>query len=109
MPSQARIIRERNSAEWDDRVRDMITGGAYEIEHDYFGITTNQRADKIRRNIRTAASHQGVGCKAFWKPCPTPGQCRNGGSDCQFHVYYTIYDMDKARIYKVKQAAEISK
>ena|SRR5215472_15336035 len=106
MPSQVRIIRERNSAKWDDLVRDLINRGAYGVENDYFGIATQDRADKIRRAIRTAGGHLGVGRKVYWKECPNPGRCKNGGSDCKFHVYYTIYDLDEAREYKVKQAAE---
>lgn len=106
MPSQVRIIRERNSSQWDDLVRDAITRGAYGTEHDYFGITTQDRADKIRRAIRTAGGHLGVGRKVYWKECPTPGKCANGGPDCAFHVYYTIYDLDEARAFKVQQAGK---
>lgn len=105
MSSQVRIIRERNSPRWDDLVRQVVDRGAYGVEHDYFGVTTEDRADKIRRAIRTAGGHLGVGRKVYWKPCPDLGKCRNGGSDCKFHVYYTIYDLDEARKYKAQQAA----
>ena len=106
MPSQVRIIRERNSAKWDDLVRDVIQRKAYGTEHDYFGVVNGDRADKIRRAIRTAGGHQGVGSKVYWKECPAPGRCANGGPDCKFHVYYTIYDLDEARKYKAQQASE---
>lgn len=104
MPSQVRIISPRNSARWDDLVRDVIGRSAWREEHDYFGITNQDRADKVRRAIRTAAKHQGVSVKVYWNPCPAPGKCANGGADCQYHVYYTIFDLDEARSYKAKQA-----
>jgi hypothetical protein len=106
MPSQVRIIRERNSAKWDDLVRDVISRGAFGVEHDYFGIISSERADKVRGHIRTAGKHQGVGSKVFWKECPAPGKCANGGSDCKFHVYYTIYDLEEARSYKARQGQQ---
>lgn len=106
MPSKVRIIRERNSAKWDDLVRDAMQRNAYGSEHDYFGVVTAERADKVRRGIRTAAGHQGVGSKVFWKECPAPGACANGGPDCKFHVYYTIYDIEEARKYKAQQASQ---
>ena len=109
MPSQVRIIREPNSSQWDDLVRDVLQRGAFGVEHDYFGITTQARADKVRRAIRTAGGHQGVGRKVYWKPCPTPGKCANGGPECAFHVYYTVYDMDAARSYKADQAARTAR
>jgi len=105
MPDRARIIRERNSAKWDDLVRDVLNRGAFGVEHDYFGITSNERADKVRRCIRTAGGHLGVGRKVYWKDCPAPGKCANGGPDCKFHVYYTIYNLDEARDYKAKQGS----
>ena len=103
MPSQVRIIRERNSSRWDDLVRDVIQRNAYGVEHDYFGVTNGDRADKIRRAIRTAGGHLGVGRKVYWKECPAPGRCVNGGPECKFHVYYTIYNLDDARKYKADQ------
>lgn len=105
MPSQVRIIRERNSAQWDDLVRDVLQRVAWGVEDDYFGIETQARADKVRRAIRTAGGHQGCGRKVYWKECPTPGQCANGGPGCRFHVYYTLFPMDAARTYKAEQAA----
>jgi hypothetical protein len=104
MPSRVRIISPRNSAEWDDLVRDVLNRGALGVEHDYFGITTEERADKVRRCIGTAGRHLGAGRKVYWKPCPAPGACANGGPECKYHVYYTVYDLDVARAYKVKQA-----
>lgn len=105
MPSQVRIISKRNSAEWDRYVRDAITSGRWGIEHDYFGCPNQANADHVRRCLRTAAQHQGVGKKVYYKECPSPGKCRNGGPDCQYHVYYTIYDLEVARRYKQQQAA----
>ena len=104
MPSQVRIISKRNSAQWDDLVRQVLDGGALEVEHDYFGVTTQARADEVRKKLRTAGRHHGVGSKVYYKECPSPGKCKTGGADCAYHVYYTIYDLEKARGYKAKQA-----
>ena len=107
MPSKVRIIQRPNSKRWDELIIDAITRGAFgdEHEHDYFGINGQDRADSIRRHLRTAARHQGVGAKVFWKECPNPGKCETGGADCTHHVYYTLYDMETARKYKADQAA----
>lgn len=104
MPTQVRIISRRNSAEWDSLVADVLDRGALAVEHDYFGCTTKERADVVRRHIRTAARRAEHGAKVYWKECPTPGACENGGPSCTHHVYYTLYDMDVARQYKAKQA-----
>lgn len=104
MPSQVRIISRRNSAQWDDLVRDALS--RLGEEHDYFGVTTQARADEVRRKIRTAAKRQGLGAKVFWKECPNPGNCSDGGPDCQFHTYYTLYNMELARAYKAQQAQQ---
>ena len=108
MPSQVRFIQARNSAQWDELVRQVLNGNRLGVEHDYFGIVNEDRADRVRRCIRTAAKHLGAGCKAYWKPCPAPGACPHGGPDCKYHVYYTIYDMDAARKYKAEQAKATS-
>lgn len=104
MPSQVKIIRERNSTKWDDLVRDVISRQAYGVEHEYYGITNPDRAARVYRAIRTAGAHLGVGRKVYYRECPAPGKCKSGGPDCTHHVYYTIYDLDVARDYKAKQA-----
>ena len=104
MPSQVRIISRRNSPRWDDLVRGAQLG----VEHDYYGCASEDRADTVRKCIRTAARHQGHGSKVYYKPCPEPGACANGGADCTHHVYYTLYDLDDARAYKAKQSAQRS-
>ena len=108
MPQQVRIISRRNSPQWDDLVRDAIRSGRLKVEHDYYGCATEERADEVRKKIRTAAKHQGHGAKVYYKPCPAPGKCTTGGPDCTHHVYYTIYDLDEARTYKAKQSAQKS-
>ena len=102
MPSKVRIIQQRNSRQWDELVDDVLARRALGTEHEYFGITDPERADKIRRALRTAAKRQQVGAKVYWKECQG---CANGGADCRYHVYYTLYDMDVARRYKADQAA----
>lgn len=103
MPHQVRIISRRNSPKWDDLVRGAL--GSLGIEYDYFGIANADRADAVRRGIRTAARHQGLGCKAFYGECKQPGACQDGGPDCRYHVYYTLYNLDEARKYKAQQAS----
>lgn len=105
MPSQVQIIRDRNSSQWDDLIRDVIQGRRHGAEHDYFGCASEDRADKVRRALRTAGRHLGVSVKAYWKPCPSPGKCADGGAGCSHHVYYTVYDLELAREYKANQAS----
>lgn len=97
MPSQVRIIRERNSAKWDDLVRDIIGRDALRQQHTYFGIVNNERADRVRRAIRTAAKHQGYASQVYWTECPDAGKCKLGGSDCAFHVNYTLFTLEEGR------------
>lgn len=99
MPHQVKIIRERNSAQWDTLIRDVIQRQHHGVEHDYFGCVSEARADRVRRALRTAGKHLGVSVKAYWKPCPAPGKCTAGGDGCSHHVYYTVYDMELARQY----------
>lgn len=101
MPSQVKIISARNSREWDDLVAAAPAG----VEHIYGGIVTQERADKVRRAIRTASRRDGTSTsKVFWKACDKPGRCPFG-SDCAYHVSYTIFGIETAREYKAKQAA----
>jgi hypothetical protein len=103
MPSKVRIISPRNSAEWDALVRDAMQRNAYRVEHDYFGIVTEERAEQVRKKLRTAAGHLGVGAKVFWTGCQG---CSNGGTDCRYHVKYTLYPLEEARAYKQQQAQQ---
>jgi hypothetical protein len=102
VPSQVRIIQQRNSRQWDELVDDVLVREAHGQEHEYFGITDPDRADKIRRALRTAARRKGVGAKVYWNECKG---CTNGGAECRYHVKYTLYDMAVARQYKADQAA----
>lgn len=100
VPSQVRIISRRNSAEWDKLVRAAMRPRWLRTEHDYFGITNEDRAESVRKALRTAGRHQGVGSRVYYQPCDSPGSCRYGGPDCRFHVKYTIFPLDEARAYK---------
>ena len=104
MPSQVRIISPKNSAEWDHLVRGLIQAGKLGQEQTYGGCTSEERADHVRRKIRTAARKQDVASRVFWKPCDKPGKC-SFGADCTHHVYITLYDIEAGRQYKAKQAA----
>ena len=99
MPSQVRIIAGPRNKAFDHYIEDIIGRGAWEVEHEYFGITDQERADYVRRKMRMAGKHMNppVAVKAFWRQC---AGCPNGGADCRFHVSFTVYDMDKARAYK---------
>ena len=101
MPSKVRIIAGPRNTAFDHYIEDVIGAGAWGVEHDYFGITNVERADYVRRKLRMAGRHMDppVAVKAYWKPCTG---CANGGPDCQFHVKFTVYDMDIARQYKAK-------
>lgn len=92
MPSKVRIISPKNSSQWDD----LIRTAPMKTEHTYGGIVNNERADKVRRSLRTAGRHLGVAVKAFWSECDQPGQCQFG-DDCAFHVKYTVFSLDEAR------------
>lgn len=105
MPQQVRIISRRNSAEWDRLVSDTVRAGRLGVEHDYFGITNEARADDVRKCLRTAGRHQGVGSRVYYVPCEGGDQgCRYGGPGCRFHVKYTVYPIEEARRYKQEQA-----
>lgn len=105
MPSQVRIISPRNSSRWDDLVRDVLRGGQLGQEQDYFGCVSQERADQVRRALRTASKHQGAGSKVFWYKCPDPARC-HGGAGCRYHVSWTIYDLDAARAYRASQSQD---
>lgn len=103
MPSQVRIISKRNSAQWDDLVADVVGKRAWSTEHTYGGISSNERADQVRRAIVTAARRKNVGKKVFWYACADKPRCKFG-SDCQYHVSYTIYPIEDARAYRAQQS-----
>lgn len=103
MPTQVRIISKRNSAQWDELVASITGKGAWNTEHTYGGISNNERADQVRRAIVTASKRENVGKKVFWYECPDKPGCKFG-SDCQFHVSYTLYPMEDARRYRAQQS-----
>lgn len=102
MPSKVRIISPKNSAAWDQLVADLLSGGLGKQET-YGGIASEERADEVRRKIRTAARKREVASKVYWGPCDKPGQC-GFGRDCTHHVYITFYDMEQGRKYKAQQS-----
>jgi len=104
VPSKVRIIQVRNSAEWDRLVRDTIARRGYRYEETYGGITSEPEADKVRKKLRTAARHEGVGARVFYKECPAPGNCPFD-PDCRYHVLFTFYPIEEARTYKERQSA----
>lgn len=105
MPSQVRIISPKNSAQWDDLVRSVTGGGRLRAEHTYGGITSNERADRVRRCIRTAAKKAGYASKVYWTECPAAGKCPFG-SDCAYHCNFTLFDLEEGRQYKASQVQQ---
>lgn len=103
MPSQVRIISPRNSAEWDRLVDAVLAGKGLGNEETYGGVTSEERADRVRRAIRTAARKRDVASKVYYKPCDSPGRCAFG-SDCAYHVLLTFFDLDAGRAYKAQQS-----
>lgn len=101
MPSKARIIAGPRNVSFDHYIEDIIGRGAWGEDHEYFGITDPERADYVRRKLRTAGRHiePPVAVKAFWHEC---AGCNDGGPDCRYHVTFAVYDMETARQYKSK-------
>lgn len=108
MPNQVRIISQRNALQWDDIIKALMDQNIWRTEQTYGGITTEERADKVRRCLRTAGRHKGVGSKVYYKPCDAPGKCKFG-ADCSYHVQYAIFDLEEARQYKTQQSASQQK
>ena len=106
MPSKVRIISPRNSGEWDDIVRTLRDAGAWRERHTYFGLANQQRADSVRRKLRTAGKHLGISVDAFWSEC---GGCDNGGPECAYHVDFSIHTPEEARAYMAAKAAAAGK
>ena len=105
MPSQVRIIQRRNAPEWDDKVAGWHAQFGYDSEQVYGGVGSQERADEIRRKIRTAAKRAGLSARVYWKPCDGRGRCAFG-ADCSHHVYFSFYDPAVAREFKAKQAQQ---
>jgi hypothetical protein len=102
MATQARIIAGARDRNFDHYIADLVEGEGFGTQREYYGIENADRAEVVRRKLRTAGAHLGVSVKAFWGEC---GGCANGGPSCRYHVYFTAYDPDAARAYKQKQAA----
>jgi len=105
MPSQVRIISPRNSARWDTLIQGFIDAGAWKQQQTYFGCVSQDRADRVRRALRTAGKHLGIGVYAFWQECTG---CNDGGPGCRYHVNFSIHTMEEAREYKARQAQQLA-
>lgn len=105
MPTKVRIISPKNSAEWDRLVLDVLSGKGLGNEETYGGVATEERADTVRKKIRTAARKQEVASKVFYRACDSPGKCKFG-SDCQYHVMMTFFTLDAGRQYKASQSQQ---
>ncbi len=102
MPSQVRIISRPNSRQWDDII-DQAAKTNMRQENTYGGITNPERADEVRKKLRTAARHQNVASRVYWNECDGKGRCKFG-NDCAYHVYYTVYPIEEGREYKRQQS-----
>lgn len=106
MPSQVRIISKRNSPDWDVKVAAWLADHGYGSEQVYGGITTQERADEVRKKIRTSARRLGHSAKVYWNPCDAkPGQCPYDPG-CTHHVKFSFYDPEAARGYKAQQSQQ---
>lgn len=103
MPHQVRIIAGPRNTSFDGHITELIQQEGYGAERIYFGVTNQDRAEKIRRGMRQAGRHLGHSVKAFWEPC---SGCKNGGRDCRFHIRYSAYDPEEAKRYKAQQATK---
>jgi hypothetical protein len=101
VPTQARIIAGPRDTSWDAYIRRLVDERGYGHEREYFGCTTRERADEVRRKLRTAGRHLGVSVRAFWRECTG---CAAGGDDCAYHVHYAVFHPEMARQYKARQA-----
>lgn len=101
MPQQVRIIAGPRDHSWDSFIADLVTSRGYGHEREYVGVVSEQRAEEIRRKLRTAGKHHGVSVRVFWKPCKG---CKSGGADCAYHVCYTAFDPAAARAWKARQS-----
>lgn len=90
------------NTEFDKYITKLLAEHGYGHEREYVGCATQERAEVVRRGLKNGGRHLGHSVKAFWKPCPTGG-CDEGGDDCAFHVYFTVYDPSAARAYKERQ------
>ena len=100
MPSKVRIISKPNR-DYDDYISRLVEEEGYGRERTYFGITTRERAEAVRRGMKTAGRHLGVAVKSYWKECQG---CPEGGESCAYHVKFTTYHPDAAKKYKERQA-----
>jgi hypothetical protein len=99
MPSKVRIIAGPRNVSFDHYIEAIIAEGTIGEDHDYFGIEDIERADYVRRRLRTAGRHMdpAVAVKAYYTECTG---CDNGGPSCRYHVTFAAYDMATARKYK---------
>ena len=105
MPSKVRIISPRNSTEWDRLVRDTIARRGLRQEEIYGGLTTEEKANSVRRKIRTAARHEGYASWVRYIECPDPGSCRYD-RDCAYHVVFRFFTIEEGREYKARQSQQ---
>lgn len=86
---------------WDPFVQKLLAERGYGHEREYVGVTTQERADEVRRGLRRAGNHLGASMKVFWRQCTG---CADGGPECRYHVSFTAYDKEVARAYKQRAA-----
>jgi hypothetical protein len=98
-----RYISQKNSTSWDDIIKAIVGAGKLGEENTYFGIGTEERAAEVYRKLKTAATHHDLGRKVFYYTCTG---CKDGGTDCRYHVSFTLFDKEVARAYKAQQAQQ---
>lgn len=101
MPHKVRIIAGPRNSDYDDYVARLVEERGWGVEREYVGVTTQERAEQIRKGLRQAGRHLGCSIKAFWVECEG---CDAGGDACAYHVKFSAYHPDAARRYKAKQS-----
>lgn len=106
MPRNSERVRfvSRRDTTFDHYVADLVEQDGFGVGRVYFGITSRERADLIRRRLRRAGSHLNppVSVKAYWYGC---GGCRDGGRECRYHVSFTAFDPGEAKEYMRQRLA----
>lgn len=102
MPDKVRII-QRKDERYDDYIRSLVNDHGFGHERVYAGVATKERADEIRRRLRTAGKHLGVAVKVFYELCPKRGRC-GAGDGCVYHVRFSAFRNEDARAYKAGQS-----
>jgi hypothetical protein len=100
MPSKVRIISRRDDS-FNHHIASLVEEDGFGAERTYFGIQTPERAEEVRRKMKTAGRHLEVSVKAYWRECEG---CPDGGPECRYHVQFSAYDPAEAKAFMARKA-----